>query len=81
MMKLQQIFRISTRDAIAARVASERTRLQLDRALADVIAERDTKTRFLESASHDLRQPLQAARMFADHAVHAGVSSGNASAR
>lgn len=66
MMKLQQIFRISTRDAIAARVASERTRLQLDSALADVIAERDTKTRFLESASHDLRQPLQAARMFAD---------------
>lgn len=66
MMKLQQIFRISTREAIAARVASERTRLQLDQALADVIAERDTKTRFLESASHDLRQPLQAARMFAD---------------
>lgn len=68
MMKLQQIFRISTRDAIAARVVSERTRLQLDSALADVIAERDTKTRFLESASHDLRQPLQAARMFADQA-------------
>lgn len=66
MLKLQKIFRMATRDAIAARVVSERTRLQLDHALADVIAERDAKTRFLESASHDLRQPLQAARMFAD---------------
>lgn len=66
MLKLQKIFRMTTRDAIAARVVSERTRLQLDSALADVIAERDTKTRFLEAASHDLRQPLQAARMFAD---------------
>ena len=77
MLKLQQIFRISTRDAIAARVVSEATRLELNRALADVIAERDAKTRFLESASHDLRQPLQAARMFFDqtqrdlpHAAH-----------
>ena len=66
MTKLQQIFRISTRDAIAQRVVSDRMRIDLDQALADVIAAQQIKTRFLESASHDLRQPLQAARMFFD---------------
>lgn len=35
-------------------------------ALDQVTAERDLRTRFLTSASHDLAQPLQAARMFAD---------------
>jgi signal transduction histidine kinase len=38
-------------------------------ALAEVAAERDAKTRFLASASHDLGQPLQAARLFFDQAM------------
>ena len=36
-----------------------------------VAAERDAKTRFLASASHDLGQPLQAARLFFDQAMAA----------
>lgn len=35
-------------------------------AMLQVAAERDARTRFLESASHDLGQPLQAARLFFD---------------
>jgi signal transduction histidine kinase len=38
-------------------------------ALRQVAAERDAKTRFLTSASHDLGQPLQAARLFFDQAM------------
>jgi len=38
-------------------------------ALVQVAAERDAKTRFLASASHDLGQPLQAARLFFDQAI------------
>ena len=66
MMNLQSNFRKSTRQAIKERAVSEQVSVELDTALAAVIVERDTKTRFLESASHDLRQPLQAARMFFD---------------
>ncbi len=46
----------------------------VDRAYAatlDVAAERDAKTRFLTSASHDLGQPLQAARLFFDDVMDA----------
>jgi signal transduction histidine kinase len=35
-------------------------------------SERDTRTRFLASASHDLGQPLQAARLFFDQALRGG---------
>jgi signal transduction histidine kinase len=38
-------------------------------ALTQVETQRDAKTRFLASASHDLGQPLQAARMFFDQAM------------
>jgi len=69
MIGLQGKFREAVREAIDARVQSEALTKARDRALAEVIVERDTKTRFLESASHDLRQPLQAARMFVDQAL------------
>ena len=68
MAVLQKIFRGAVRDAIDARTLSETLTEARDQALATVIVERDAKTRFLESASHDLRQPLQAARMFLDQA-------------
>jgi signal transduction histidine kinase len=38
-------------------------------AMAIVEADRDSKTRFLASASHDLGQPLQAARLYLDQMV------------
>lgn len=41
-------------------------------ALTQVSEERDVRTRFLASASHDLGQPLQAARMFFDQAMRSG---------
>jgi signal transduction histidine kinase len=46
----------------------------VDRAYAATLqaaAERDAKTRFLTSASHDLGQPLQAARLFFDDVMDA----------
>ena len=44
-------------------------------ALGQVAAERDARTRFLAAASHDLAQPLQAARMFADAVVRQPAGS------
>jgi signal transduction histidine kinase len=38
-------------------------------ALSEAAAGRDARTRFLASASHDLQQPLQAARLFFDQAM------------
>jgi signal transduction histidine kinase len=49
-------------DAYQARIAAETARTEAENA-------RDAKTRFLASASHDLGQPLQAARMFFDQAM------------
>jgi signal transduction histidine kinase len=43
-----------------------------DAARQIVISERDAKTRFLTSASHDLGQPLQSARLFFDLALRSG---------
>lgn len=55
-------------------------RLTAEAALADVAAERDAKTRFLTSASHDLGQPLQAARLFFDQALRARTAARRAEA-
>lgn len=54
------------RDAVAARAGMEQANAALNVALAEVSAERDAKTRFISAASHDLGQPLQAARLFAE---------------
>jgi signal transduction histidine kinase len=59
---LQRFIQHTVDDAHAARQAAER-------ALVQVAAERDAKTRFLASASHDLGQPLQAARLSFDQAM------------
>jgi signal transduction histidine kinase len=51
-------------------------------ALRQVAAERDARTRFLTSASHDLGQPLQAARLFFDQAMRGkGAAQRAAAAR
>ena len=59
---LQRFVQHAVDNAYAARVSAEG-------ALAQVAAERDAKTRFLASASHDLGQPLQAARLSFDQVL------------
>lgn len=61
-LTMRRIVQRSVDRAYAARQAAEA-------ALVQVAAERDAKTRFLASASHDLGQPLQAARLFFDQAM------------
>lgn len=87
MIGLRHLVRRSAQAAIKARVASEQAEAATRAALATVAAERDAKTRFIASASHDLQQPLHAASLFfeqvaahvpQDHAV-AGVRSALAS--
>ena len=58
-------------ETVAARLAAEEARANLERALQDVAAERDAKTRFIAAASHDLGQPLQAASLFFDQTLRA----------
>ncbi|HEX7944722.1 MAG TPA: HAMP domain-containing sensor histidine kinase [Phenylobacterium sp.] len=59
---LQRFVQQAVDDTFLARRAAEA-------ALVQVAAERDAKTRFLASASHDLGQPLQAARLSFDQAL------------
>ncbi|WP_374145571.1 sensor histidine kinase [Sphingomonas sp. 28-63-12] len=59
----------STAAAIAARAETERAIAALKIALADVATQRDAKTRFISAASHDLRQPVQAAALYFEHAL------------
>jgi signal transduction histidine kinase len=61
-MVLQRFVQQAVDDTFLARQAAET-------ALVQVAAERDAKTRFLASASHDLGQPLQAARLSFDQAL------------
>jgi signal transduction histidine kinase len=61
-MVMQRYVQRAVDEAYAARRAAET-------ALVQVAAERDAKTRFLASASHDLGQPLQAARLSFDQAM------------
>ncbi len=72
-MTLRGIVQRAVDRAHAARVTAEA-------ALAQVAAERDAKTRFLASASHDLGQPLQAARLFFDQAMAATTTAQRAAA-
>ena len=59
----------TVRATVAARLASDRTARTLDRLLGEVAAERDAKTRFIATASHDLGQPLAAAALFFDQSL------------
>ncbi len=61
--------------AVAARQLSERAAKSLEAAVAIVAAERDAKTRFIASATHDLQQPIQAARLFVDQALGQGEAA------
>lgn len=54
---------------IAARAETERTNLALEAALAELARQRDAKARFFSAASHDLRQPVQAAALYFEHTL------------
>jgi signal transduction histidine kinase len=64
------IFMVVLKKALLAFMGQiQQALLATEAALGQVAAERDARTRFLAAASHDLAQPLQAARMFADAAM------------
>jgi signal transduction histidine kinase len=56
---------------VDAQLATDNARRELEAALALVAEERDAKTRFIATASHDLGQPLQAASLFFDQTLRA----------
>lgn len=68
-------FRTVVVAAVARREESERSAAALRQAVNEVAAERDAKTRFIASASHDLGQPLQAANLFTGHLVNADTDA------
>jgi signal transduction histidine kinase len=72
MLGFRTLVRRAVIDALAGRVASERAEVVTRHAFAAAAAERDAKTRFIASASHDLQQPLQAASLFFESAIETG---------
>lgn len=62
---INSIHRIVT-NAIAAREEARLSAHALSIVVDEVSAERDAKTRFIAAASHDLGQPLHAARLFSE---------------
>jgi two-component system, sensor histidine kinase len=63
--------KLAIRSAFEARLKAERASADLAQALRQVTTERDAKGRFIAAASHDIRQPLQAARLFFDQTLGA----------
>lgn len=61
-------FRSVVVNSLRARRDLQLANTRLAGAVADVSAERDAKTRFIAAATHDLGQPLQAARLFGESA-------------
>ncbi len=71
MFVLSGVVNQTVKDTVAARMASDSAAVQLDRMLNEVAAQRDAKTKFIASASHDLGQPLQAVALFFDQSLRA----------
>lgn len=61
--------------AISAREEARISADALSVLVDEVSAERDAKTRFIASASHDLGQPLQAARLFSEQLADASTDT------
>jgi signal transduction histidine kinase len=61
MLGLRSLAQRAVVAALTAQASSARSEAATQRALAVVAAERDSKTRFIASATHDLQQPLAAA--------------------
>lgn len=68
---MSDMFRGVVKGMIVARRQAEQANAELAEAILAVAAERDAKTRFIAAVSHDLSQPLQAARLFAEQAKSA----------
>jgi signal transduction histidine kinase len=66
---LGQMTHRSNQAVLTARADAEQANLALAVALAEVAAQRDAKTRFIAAASHDLRQPVQAAALYFENAL------------
>lgn len=66
------ILKQAIRSAIESRLEAERVSKELSVALADAQVARDARTRFIATASHDLRQPLQAAMLFFEQVARTG---------
>lgn len=69
MVGVAAVLKVAIRSAIRARLKAEAVSADLAVALAAVTEARDTKTRFIAAATHDLRQPLQAAALFFNRLV------------
>lgn len=65
MLLLRGRIRHSVVEAVMARLNTEAAAADARQALAVAAAERDARARFIASASHDLQQPIAAARMWA----------------
>lgn len=62
------VFRAVVVDSLRNRRELESANLALATAIDEISAERDARSRFIAAATHDLGQPLQAARLFAETA-------------
>lgn len=70
MIVVALILKKAIRTAIELRIRAEQISTDLESALAAARDERAARTRFVAAISHDLRQPLQAASLFAQSAAH-----------
>lgn len=70
MIVVALILKKAIRTAIVLRIRAEQISADLESALAAARDERAARTRFVAAISHDLRQPLQAANLFAQSATH-----------
>ncbi len=68
-LAMRRVIHRALAEAIQARLEAERAGRALNEALTEVADQRDAITRFLAAASHDLQQPVQAARLFFDQAI------------
>lgn len=68
-LAMRRVIHRAVAEAIMAKLEAERAGQALNVALTEVAGQRDAIARFLAAASHDLQQPVQAARLFFDQAV------------
>ncbi len=69
MLGFRRLIRRAVVTALQAQLASEAAEDATRAALATAEAARDARSRFIAAASHDLQQPIHAARMFFDVAL------------
>lgn len=68
-LAMRRVIHRAVAEAIMAKLEAERAGRALNVALTEVADQRDAITRFLAATSHDLQQPVLAARLFFDQAV------------